>query len=83
VKEVIAAAERVIRHGIRAESAPRRPGDPAILIGSADRARNLLGWTPTRSDLLQQITDAWKWMEKEDQSRGQRPSVMPASLTSS
>jgi UDP-glucose-4-epimerase GalE len=83
VKEVIACAERVIGHGIRAEGAPRRPGDPAILIGSADRAHNLLGWTPTRSDLLQQITDAWKWMEKEDQSRGQRPSVMPASLTSS
>ena len=67
VKEVIAAAERVCGCTIPANVAPRRPGDPAILIGAADRARNLLGWVPTRSDLETQIADAWNWM------RCQRP----------
>jgi UDP-glucose-4-epimerase GalE len=62
VKEVIATAERVCGRSISANTAPRRPGDPPILIGEADRARNLLGWTPTRSDLEIQIADAWNWM---------------------
>ena len=64
VKEVIAAAERVCGRPVRAEMAPRRDGDPPVLIGSADRARTLLGWTPTRSALEVQITDAWNWMVK-------------------
>jgi UDP-glucose-4-epimerase GalE len=65
VKEVIAAAERVCGCAIPANVAPRRPGDPAILIGAADRARNLLGWVPTRSDIEIQIADAWNWMRSQ------------------
>ena len=37
VKEVIAAAERVCGRTITTKVAPRRPGDPPILIGSAKR----------------------------------------------
>jgi UDP-glucose-4-epimerase GalE len=51
VKEVIAAAETVCGHPIPSQSAPRRPGDPAVLIGDASRAQALLGWKPIRSDL--------------------------------
>jgi UDP-arabinose 4-epimerase len=61
VKEVIAAAEWVCERPIQSEAAPRRPGDPPILVGRADRARDILGWKPARSDLKQQIGDAWKW----------------------
>ena len=64
VKEVIAAAERVCGATIFAKAAPRRAGDPPILIGSADLARARLGWMPTRSDLEAQIADAWKWMKR-------------------
>ena len=63
VKEVIAAAERVCGRTIAAKPAPRRPGDPPILIGSADRARVRLGWTPARSDLEVEIADAWRWIK--------------------
>src|ERR1700722_19993004 len=42
VREVIATAERVAGKPIRVEIAPRRPGDPAVLIGSSERARDLL-----------------------------------------
>jgi UDP-arabinose 4-epimerase len=64
VKEVIATAERVCGKPIRVEMAPRRAGDPAVLIGALERAQKLLGWKPTRSDLELQITDAWNWMTK-------------------
>lgn len=62
VLEVVATAERVTGKSIQVELAPRRPGDPAVLIGSLQRARTLLGWKPERSDLEIQIRDAWKWM---------------------
>jgi UDP-arabinose 4-epimerase len=65
VREVIATAERVTGKPIRVEIAPRRPGDPAVLIGSSDRARELLGWTSARSELDVQVQDAWNWMTKE------------------
>jgi UDP-glucose-4-epimerase GalE len=64
VKEVIAAAERVCGRPVRMEMAPRREGDPPILIGSAKRAELVLGWRPARSDLETQIADAWNWMMK-------------------
>ncbi len=62
VKEVIAAAERVCGKPIRVEMSSRRAGDPAVLIGTSERARTLLGWKPARSDLEIQIGDAWNWM---------------------
>ena len=64
VKEVIATAERVCGKAIRVELAPRREGDPPVLIGAADAARTLLDWKPRRSDLALQIGDAWKWMTR-------------------
>ena len=71
VKEVVATAESVTGERIRVENAPPREGDPPVLIGSADRARKLLGWTPTRSDLKDQISDACKWIKKQSRTFGQ------------
>ena len=64
VREVIAAAEQVCGSRIRSEIAPRRPDDPPVLIGAAERARKVLGWTPARSALETQIADAWRWLKK-------------------
>jgi UDP-glucose-4-epimerase GalE len=64
VSEVIAIAERITEQRIRVNIAPPRPGDPAMLIGTFDRAQATLGWKPTRSDLGIQIRDAWNWMRK-------------------
>jgi UDP-glucose-4-epimerase GalE len=63
VREVIDAAEQVCGTPISVKMAPRRAGDPAALIGSAERARMILGWKPAR-ELRCQIEDAWKWMQK-------------------
>jgi len=63
VKEVIATAERVTGKPIRVRKARRRAGDPAVLVGSRERARAILSWEPTRSELAVQLRDAWNWMQ--------------------
>jgi UDP-glucose-4-epimerase GalE len=63
VKEVISTAERVCGCEIAVKVAPRRPGDPPSLVGSAERARKLLAWAPARSDLVVQIADGWNWVK--------------------
>ena len=65
VMDVVQVAQRVTGKTIRVAMAPRRPGDPPLLVGAADHARALLGWAPIRSALDVQIADAWNWMQKE------------------
>lgn len=60
VREVIETARAVTGHPIPADDAARRAGDPAVLVASADRARDLLGWRPRRTDLVTMIGDAWR-----------------------
>lgn len=61
VKEVIETARQVTGHPIPAETAPRRPGDPAVLIASSDKIRQELGWKPKHTDLRGIIETAWQW----------------------
>lgn len=61
VKEVIETARKVTGHPIPAEVSPRRGGDPAKLIASSDKAKNILGWNPEHADLEEIIASAWKW----------------------
>ncbi|MDT7601967.1 MAG: UDP-glucose 4-epimerase, partial [Pseudonocardiales bacterium] len=37
---------------------------PAVLIASSERARNELGWRPTRTDLNRIVTDAWRFTQR-------------------
>ncbi|MCP3028046.1 UDP-glucose 4-epimerase GalE [Halobacillus sp. A5] len=64
VQEVIEAARRVTKHEIPAETAPRRPGDPAQLVASSDKAMSELGWEPQYSELDKIISHAWTWFQK-------------------
>ena len=61
VKEVIASVERITGRTVNWRSAPRRPGDPAVLYASAARIRQELGWSPRRPDLDTIVADAWRW----------------------
>ena len=61
VRQVIDTARAVTGLKIDVEEAPRRPGDPSILVAEAKHARELLGWSPERSNLTTIITDAWRW----------------------
>ncbi|MGH4023555.1 MAG: UDP-glucose 4-epimerase GalE [Pseudonocardiaceae bacterium] len=59
VRQVIETCREVTGQPIPAESAARRPGDPAVLIASSDRAHAELGWKPERAVLSAIVTDAW------------------------
>ncbi len=61
VNEVIDAARKVTKAEIPAVITPRRAGDPAKLIASSEKARNILGWKPEHEDIEEIITSAWNW----------------------
>ncbi|MFP6743351.1 MAG: UDP-glucose 4-epimerase GalE [Alphaproteobacteria bacterium] len=61
VMEVIETARRVTGHPIDVDVAPRRPGDPPVLVANAELANTVLGWTASRPTLECQIRDAWRW----------------------
>ena len=46
VLELIEAAKRVTERDIPVELTERRPGDPAVLVGSSEKAKRVLGWGP-------------------------------------
>lgn len=61
VRAVLDAVEEVTGSTLRRESAPRRAGDPAVLVAGNRRAAERLGWRPRRS-LADAVADAWEWM---------------------
>jgi UDP-glucose 4-epimerase len=61
VLEVISAACRLTGIDIRYRIGSRRPGDPAQLVGSAEKARSVLGWEPHYNRLEEIIETAWHW----------------------
>ena len=68
VREVVEACRRVTGHPIPAVVAPRRAGDPAVLVASARRAHERLGWTPTRGDLDGIVADEERCRELAESS---------------
>lgn len=61
VREVIQTVERVSKKGIPCQEAPRRPGDPPILVADPRKANELLDWQPNLSDLDTIVNTAWRW----------------------
>jgi UDP-glucose 4-epimerase len=64
VQEVIEAAEKVTGKSIAVVKADRRPGDPAMLIGSAEKARKILNWQPQYPEIEVIIEHAWRWHQQ-------------------
>ncbi|MFF1730644.1 UDP-glucose 4-epimerase GalE [Streptomyces sp. NPDC058247] len=63
VREVIETVRQVTGHPIPEVTAPRRGGDPAVLVASAATARERLGWNPSRADLAGIVADAWAFAQ--------------------
>ena len=70
VRQVVDTARRITGREIVARDAPRRAGDPPVLVANSKKAREVLGWAPQHSDLAAIITDAWRWHEKRFGSKG-------------
>lgn len=61
VAEILAAVEAVSGRAVPHSLAPRRPGDPPLLVASAGLAGRVLGWRPRFTDLREIIRSAWDW----------------------
>lgn len=61
VKEMIDIARKVTGHEIPAKIAPRRAGDPGILIASSEKAMKELNWKPKFNSVETIIETAWNW----------------------
>jgi UDP-arabinose 4-epimerase len=61
VLQVVAAVEAETGQHVTLERAARRPGDPAVLVADAARARATLGWTPAITDLREIVRTAVAW----------------------
>jgi UDP-glucose 4-epimerase len=61
VRQVIETAREVTGHAVPAVEAPRREGDPAVLVASSERARTRLGWKPEHAGLPEIVGSAWDW----------------------
>ncbi len=63
VREVIAAAQTVTGVDIPTREAPRRPGDPPMLVAASDRIRSELGWQARKPALEEIVADAWAFAQ--------------------
>ena len=65
VMEIIHAAERVTGRPIPVVQGQRRPGDPARLVASSEKAASDLQWEPRYSHIDTIIDTAWQWHQRE------------------
>ncbi|MGE1062815.1 UDP-glucose 4-epimerase GalE [Megasphaera paucivorans] len=61
VLDLIRTFEKILGQKIPYDIVGRRAGDPAVLVASNAKAKELLGWDPKRSDLETILNDAWHW----------------------
>jgi UDP-glucose 4-epimerase len=71
VRDVLAAAERVVGRPVPHTVGPRRAGDPPVLVAGIDRAAEVLGWRPARSTLDEMIGSAWAWRQAHPAGYGE------------
>jgi UDP-glucose 4-epimerase len=65
VREVVATVAEVTGLQPTVDEAPRREGDPAVLVADPRRAERLLGWKPQRGDLHDIVESAWRWRREQ------------------
>ena len=71
VREVLAAAERVTRRPVPYDVGPRRAGDAPVLVASAARAAETLGWRSARPSLEEMVGSAWDWRRQHPSGYGE------------
>jgi UDP-glucose 4-epimerase len=64
VLAVIETARKVTQRPVPSRIQARREGDPAKLVADAMKARKVLGWNPSMSDLPTILRSQWEWRQK-------------------
>ena len=59
VLDIIKKTEIISNKKVNHVISKRRDGDPDIVLSSSDKAKQLIGWSPTRSDLDNIIKSSW------------------------
>ena len=63
VREVLRSVQEVTGRKIKTIEAPRRAGDPAVLVATSRKIQEELGWAPKKPDLEAMVSDAWEWIQ--------------------
>lgn len=71
VLEVVDAVKRVSKRDFKVELAPRRPGDPAMIVADSARIRAQLGWTPRFDNLDLIVEHALAWERRLENLRSE------------
>jgi UDP-glucose 4-epimerase len=58
---MVRAVEALTGRPVPTTEAPRRAGDPAVLIASSEAARRVLGWNPQFEEVSVILETAWDW----------------------
>jgi UDP-glucose 4-epimerase len=70
VREVLDCVGRVTGRPVPHRVGPRRPGDPARLVASSERAKRELAWSPEFAALETIVRTAWVWHERHPHGYG-------------
>ena len=73
VRALIETVRTVTSQPIKVIEEARRVGDPAVLIGSSEKAFQMLGWKPQYPDLKDIVAHAWQWHQQRHGSGGLAP----------
>lgn len=65
VLELVETVRRVTGKNFAVIPVPRRPGDPAILVGSSAKVQHVLGWQAKYADIYTIVSHAWQWHERK------------------
>jgi len=61
VREIVQTIEKVSGQKCPCQEAPRREGDPPVLVANSEKAKHDIGWRPELVDIALIIESAWKW----------------------
>ncbi|MFZ3138516.1 MAG: UDP-glucose 4-epimerase GalE [Thermodesulfovibrionales bacterium] len=65
VRDVINTVKKISKEDFKIIEDRRRAGDPAILIGSSQKAMNTLKWNPIYADIEKIVETAWNWHKRD------------------
>lgn len=65
VKEVLSKIQEISGVDFSVNETPRRKGDPACVVASGDKIREIIGWEPKHNSLDEIVNSALAWEKKK------------------
>ena len=65
VKEVLSKIQEISGVDFPVNETPRRKGDPACVVASGDKIREVIGWQPSHNSLDEIVNSALAWEKKK------------------